>query len=195
MPRLAASVAAGVLWLVAAGGLAALGYAATHPELYFSSLAGVLLYGIVPALAAAGAPAAVKLPHSARVNIALLIVSAGVALLLAETLLTFVVPLSGDLRRAAARAGVAFDARHERTVVDSMRRAGIPAYPAVTAGMLLRLPTYKGIDPFPLGGIANVVTVYCNESGQYAVYRSDGHGFNNLGPDWPSPPIDVVAPR
>ena len=187
MPRLAASVAAGVLWLVAAGGLAALGYAATHPELYFSSLAGVLLYGIVPALAAAGAPAAVKLPHSARVNIALLIVSAGVALLLAETLLTFVVPLSGDLRRAAARAGVAFDARHERTVVDSMRRAGIPAYPAVTAGMLLRLPTYKGIDPFSLGGIANVVTVYCNESGQYAVYRSDGTRFQQSGPGLAEP--------
>jgi hypothetical protein len=31
----------------------------------------------------------------------------------------------------------------------------------------------------PLSGIANVETVYCNENGDYLIYKSDRYGFNN----------------
>ena len=33
--------------------------------------------------------------------------------------------------------------------------------------------------PFPLGGISNHTTVFCNETGQWSIYSSDEHGFNN----------------
>ena len=35
---------------------------------------------------------------------------------------------------------------------------------------------------FPLSGISNSKTIYCNENGNYSIYQSDRYGFNN--PDW-----------
>ena len=35
---------------------------------------------------------------------------------------------------------------------------------------------------FPLAGISNSKTIYCNENGNYSIYQSDRYGFNN--PDW-----------
>ena len=37
---------------------------------------------------------------------------------------------------------------------------------------------------FPLAGISNTETVYCNELGFYPIYKSDRYGFNNLDNLW-----------
>ena len=37
---------------------------------------------------------------------------------------------------------------------------------------------------FPLSGISNAETLYCNENGQYSKYLSDRHGFNNNDQIW-----------
>jgi hypothetical protein len=51
----------------------------------------------------------------------------------------------------------------------------------------------NGRELQPLGGIANVDTVYGNEDGRYLVYRSDEHGFHNPPGIWGLPQIDVAA--
>ena len=45
---------------------------------------------------------------------------------------------------------------------------------------------------FPLSGISNIETVYCNESGKYSKYKSDKHGFNNDNNIWGLEKIDWV---
>ena len=37
----------------------------------------------------------------------------------------------------------------------------------------------NGAEVFPLAGVANKFTVFCNEMGEYTNYESDEHGFNN----------------
>ena len=37
---------------------------------------------------------------------------------------------------------------------------------------------------FPLSGISNTKTVYCNENGYYSIYQSDRYGFNNPDNEW-----------
>jgi hypothetical protein len=47
------------------------------------------------------------------------------------------------------------------------------------------------MQSLPLGGIANKLTVYCNESGQYVTYLSDKYGFSNPRGMW-SRDIDIA---
>ena len=37
---------------------------------------------------------------------------------------------------------------------------------------------------FPLSGLSNRTTIYCNENGYYSVYKSDRYGFNNDDNFW-----------
>jgi hypothetical protein len=50
-----------------------------------------------------------------------------------------------------------------------------------------------GDEVIPLGGVANKVTVLCNESGGWITYTSDEHGFNNPTGIWQSGQIDIAA--
>lgn len=103
--------------------------------------------------------------------------------------------------RAARAAGQRFDRRTALDVVDSLRRAGIPAYPALYGPFIARaslsdisLRLVLGRDTIlPLAGAPNRVTVYCNESGRFDIYRSDAGGFNNDPAVWADPHPDVVV--
>ena len=37
---------------------------------------------------------------------------------------------------------------------------------------------------YPLSGISNKKTLYCNENGYYTIYQSDRYGFNNPNEEW-----------
>ena len=43
---------------------------------------------------------------------------------------------------------------------------------------------------FPLGGISNSQTIFCNEGGFYAIYESDRYGFNNQDDEWDNKNIE-----
>ena len=45
---------------------------------------------------------------------------------------------------------------------------------------------------FPLSGIANLKTIYCNENGYWANYLSDRYGFNNPDKVWDHTRLDFV---
>jgi hypothetical protein len=86
--------------------------------------------------------------------------------------------------------------------VRDLRQKGVDAFPSPislwasdsTPDNLLK-PALKidGAELLPLGGVANKLTVLCNETGQYVTYESDEHGFNNPQGIWSVSPVDVAA--
>jgi hypothetical protein len=72
-----------------------------------------------------------------------------------------------------------------------LRSAGKNAYPAFTAQVFLEEPAKESL--LPLGGIANVSTVLCQEDGPIVSYVSDRYGFRNPDSLWDSKQWDVVV--
>ena len=104
------------------------------------------------------------------------------------------------IRRSAA-SGSPFDPRSRGQVVSDLRDAGIAAVPRLVPARLLeemRDGTYrsrilsKGRELLPLSGLSNRTTVLCNETGRWAIYESDEHGFRNPVGSWHSTPIDLL---
>jgi hypothetical protein len=99
----------------------------------------------------------------------------------------------------ARRAGVALDTRTRYEVIRDLRREGMDAYPVITAPVLLEgleslWPIQIGGRPvLPLGGISSKTRVFDNESGQWAVYNSDEHGFRKPREIWTLPKLDVAV--
>ena len=46
--------------------------------------------------------------------------------------------------------------------------------------------------PFPLSGLSNSETIYCNENGYYSIYQSDRYGFNNPDNEWDKKEIEYL---
>jgi hypothetical protein len=44
----------------------------------------------------------------------------------------------------------------------------------------------------PLSGVANRMTIHCNENGYYSIYQSDRYGFNNPDKEWDKKEIDYL---
>lgn len=80
-----------------------------------------------------------------------------------------------------------FDARTKLQVLTDLKRKNINAYPSGAASQLFNNLNddylNNGKHPFgnifPVGGISNMKTVLCNETGEWAIYQSDRYGFNN----------------
>ena len=99
---------------------------------------------------------------------------------------------------AAARFGVSVDLRDRIDVLAEMRARGVDAIPAVMLSDLLSgegtatLFNVKAL--MPLGGVANAVTVLCNQaSPEYVTYTSDEHGFRNPAGAWTSGRVDIAV--
>ncbi|MGE0094031.1 MAG: hypothetical protein AB7T40_05730 [Alphaproteobacteria bacterium] len=94
------------------------------------------------------------------------------------------------------------DERSVRDVVRDLRGEGRKAYPVLSGRTLLNAESngtlhsrvaIDGREILPLGGIADALTVYCNEGGAYLIYPSDEHGFHNLPGLWARSQLDVAA--
>lgn len=95
-----------------------------------------------------------------------------------------------------------FDRRDKLQVIKDLARQGVSAYPAVVPQNTLqwnpgsnghRALLINGIETLPLGGLSNVMTVFCNESGEYITYKSDEHGFHNPPGLWKNQQLEIVA--
>lgn len=49
-----------------------------------------------------------------------------------------------------------------------------------------------GDEIYPLSGISNKLTIFCNESGYWSTYQSDRYGFNNPNKQWDKLYFDFV---
>jgi len=164
--------------------------AVTHLSLYYTLVSAVIFGLLVFSFR-------LSTPH--KINLALVIVSSGFTLVMAEIALE-VKGFTTD--RDGARAAAAFwldedsgyDPRSMYDVISDLKKDGIDAYPLGTTGTLGPLGFEEdGVEIFPFGGISQRVTVLCNETGEYSIYQSDEHGFNNPLGIWDQAPLDVVA--
>jgi hypothetical protein len=142
-------------------------------------------------------------------NIFLITISTILSLYAAELFLSYInslqiaEPVGAEiLVEEAEKTGIHFDTRTKLQVITDMRRQGIEAYPSVYPGKVLSghgNGTLKseinlnGSEILPLGGIANKITVFCNESGNYLIYKSDEHGFHNPKGIWQREHIDIAV--
>ena len=116
-------------------------------------------------------------------NVTLLIMSSYMVLFFVNFYLETKIPnTKTNVAELAEEAGVDFDNRTKIEVIHDLRKKNIETYPSTHAGLLQTDVPSEIIlqnNLYPLGGISNVTTVMCNESGSYSIYLSDKFGFNN----------------
>ncbi len=86
------------------------------------------------------------------------------------------------------------DTRSKLEVLEDLRNQGIDAWPSLTPYLFIESNGLLSDNNlmFPLAGISNKTIVHCNESGQYSIYKSDEHGFNNPKGLYKKSEIDVA---
>jgi len=163
--------------------------------------------------------ASLRFKPSYKINIALLALSVAISLLgielflkLSDSALSIPKPTmlnlmeySTDKQRGAVeltkKFGVEIDVRTPDEVIASLKKEGIDAVPLVVASQgfiegpnqtIKSVYQIQGKEVIPLGGIAERVTLMCNENGQWVSYKSDKHGFNNPSEVWQSGTVEVA---
>jgi hypothetical protein len=139
-----------------------------------------------------------KLPSKPKVNLSLAVIATGFTLLAVEVVLGLSEDTGGGVAQAnleaARRENVPFDTRTLIQVIEDLRSTGVDAYPmAFRAAFGERRLEINGRDVFALGGISNTPTISCNELGDYVIYPSDEHGFNNPPGIWAQDSIDIIS--
>jgi len=105
------------------------------------------------------------------------------------------ITFTNDLVKKAQESSVFLDPRNSYEVVRDLRASGINAFPAFIVADRKRWSgerIFQEVEMiWPLAGISNHTIVHCNESGYWAIYESDGFGFNNPSGLWKDS-VDVL---
>ena len=117
-----------------------------------------------------------------RIRLVLVLASFGMTFYAVEAFLT-------------VAAGTDLDTRTGYQVAIDLKSGGVDAFRVVGAfsWKLGRPLVVNGEEIYQLSGIANRTTVFCNESGEYMIYDSDEHGFNNPTGIWGKNRLDIVT--
>ena len=136
---------------------------------------------------------ALKLRVPLRINVALMVVSSTIPVLVSEIYLTFKPNYSSKEENTL---GDLDDKRSKIQVVKDFRAIGVDAYPNISGSQFVSTNGLPLAGPqqriYPLGAISNKKTVYCNESGQWSIFESDEHGFNNPVGLYQKNKVDIV---
>jgi hypothetical protein len=188
-------------------------------EKQFSSPVGILLYYGLPAFMATLLFVFLRLKSAYKINLAISFFSMAISVYGTELFLSAVYvpnlppsPLWGGqmksrsqkeaLIKLAKGFGVNFDTRSKLEIISELRKQGVSAFPAVNPNRLLKQQKdgtlrsdvrINGTEVLPLAGISNKVTVMCNETGNYVIYKSDEHGFHNPSGIWNLDRFDIAA--
>ncbi|RKZ48875.1 MAG: hypothetical protein DRR16_25600 [Candidatus Parabeggiatoa sp. nov. 3] len=128
---------------------------------------------------------ALKLRQDYKINLVLMSLSIVFVVYLVEIVLFFVSPPLYERERVhlqlAQKMGMSFDTRTKQEVIDDLKKRSVDAVPFVYPSLHVSSNglEIEGQRIFPLGGISQKTTVLCNENGEWAIYESDEHGFNN----------------
>jgi hypothetical protein len=192
----------GVFTAVALLALAIFAHNALHFSAYVGHPSSVIVRFVSPLFVAGLMILALRLSPELRLMIANVISAVVVSLYIGEFYLAW--KLDHTQQAAAVRAGSAFDARTKLRVVRDLRMAGIDAYPIIRGrnllsedghGRLRPLLSAGGAPLLPLTATPRTTVVACNETGQWLVYETDRHGFNNPDALWdgPEPQIAMIG--
>ncbi len=142
---------------------------------------------VLPALLLSVLAISLKRSTTVKVNIALGVISTIVSLFLAESGLKFweerhVKKQQQEFEAFVKKRDKPADWRTKLEIVLQLQEEGERVGTAVVPrsfGHVVPLPIIKGKKVFPLSGLSNAITVFCNETGDWVIYESDEHGFHN----------------
>ena len=80
-----------------------------------------------------------------------------------------------------------FDRRTVFEVYEHMKKTNLNVTISTPPAIFLN---FTKLDLFGLAGISKAKTIFCNESGYYAIYNSDRYGFNNPDKEWDAKEIE-----
>jgi lysophospholipase L1-like esterase len=177
------------------------GFNLLHLRLYLQSWPSVCERFLLPLLAMAAILLAVRSALGSRLMVANVLIAITAALYAEE----FYIASYIDSGRGAGQASQGeFDHRDKLSVISDLRHEGVDAYP-VMRGKNMLLPDKRGdLQPIlsvagrpllPLASLPDTMVVSCNEVGQWQIYRTDRHGFNNPDGQWDAkrPTIGMVG--
>ena len=119
-----------------------------------------------------------SLKQNIKINLMLLFLSILIVTYFVEITLNFI-PKNSN-----------FDNRTPYEVYKNIISKGVDAVPAVYPALFLEKFDESGF--MPAGGVSNKTTIFCNESGEYLIYKSDRHGFNNPDKVWNEDPNIIL---
>jgi hypothetical protein len=198
--------------------VAGIGYLVYREFLGYEGSGERIVLGVVLGILALLMSIALRMRVDQKINVLLVTGASVTALYIAEIsllLFTTITPVDwmhipGNTRgsldimrraKAAEKAGVDFDRRTRIEVIHDLEATGVDAVPDIPPSIVLEPSengsyksalTLEGREFLPLGSISNRVTVHCNESGEYTIYKSGDRGFNNPKGHWALKPIDVA---
>jgi hypothetical protein len=143
--------------------------------IYFDWNKYALVFSVIAIMGIIICSFAFKLRSEYKINLVLTGLSILFGLYLVEIFLSFEHP-NFERIKLAKKMEVPFDARTRREVIVELRERGVNAL-----RMLYSVHHFShGLEKIrPLGGMPRKTTVLCNESGEWTIYESDKHGFNN----------------
>jgi hypothetical protein len=182
------------------------------------AMPGDLLFLAAPIALAALLLAGLRLRPLQKIQLVLACSSLAISLYAAELSLYFVgsgtpthllpidATMSNDARREAhvfaEHFGVDYDTRTRLEFITDLRSRGAQAALMAApvwflesdgAGKVKSTLSIGGVELQPLGGIARILTVQCNESGSWVTFQTDEHGFRNPPGLWQSGALDIAA--
>ena len=183
--------------------IAGIGYLVYREFLGYEGSGERIVLGVMLGILALLMSVALRLHFDQKINVLLVTGASVTALYIAEIILLYLATITPmDIWAESARkAGIHFDRRTRIEVVQDLEATGVDAVPGISPSFVLKSSgknTYKstlrldGHELLPLGSISDRVTVHCNELGEYTIYKSDDHGFNNPKGHWALKPIDVA---
>ncbi len=125
-----------------------------------------------------------------KTNLALFLAGATISVFACEYLMQFYFSQTEEKTNLewARQQGLSFDTRTPLQVLEDLKNTGEEYYLVVQASSFRRLYNRPLLinekEVIPFGGVANVNTLLCNESGTYVTYDSDEFGFNNPPGVW-----------
>jgi hypothetical protein len=191
-----------VLWAGVVAGFLAFLYAMTDLDGKLVGFGSVALFYVVPTLLVGALLLALRASGEVQVNVALLLISTGLAVYGAEAVLTYlarprnVTGLPAAVADSACPAGLEyrpwclqvvaaggeFDPRTKLQVIEDLEAMGRAALPSFDAQSVEKAPRLRveGRELLPLApGVAGRLMVLCNEWGEWFWYDADERGFNN----------------
>lgn len=147
---------------------------------------------------------ALRWSRSIKINISLAIISIGIGIFMSEIILSLYTSSEIDRIRQVKqqrfeeqvkKKGITYDTRSKYQVVTDFRKIGIDVYPLSPPAGYAHLDglNNKKDKIFPLAFISGISYTDSNiASGEYIVYKSDEHGFNNNKGIFGESSIDIV---
>lgn len=156
------------------------------------SISAFLLYLVI-----IGSAGCIFLRNNTRISAMLVVISAYGSLFAANLLFYYFIDARHsaalmskyEITKVAKEMGIPFDERSRLDVVNDLQGKGVDAVPFMCPKAVADQVQNSVL---PLSGVPDRVTVLCNETGEYSIYRSDRYGFNNPDSIYEGKDMDVV---